>query len=118
MGATARIIFRVEPALKERLEAAAIRNRKTLTAWALSALAAAADGRPVYTAEERAELADIKDQLRRAGIVLNQLVRIVNRYDHGTRQVMALPDDREWLEALRAMQAATADINRKLGLLS
>lgn len=108
--------FRVTPEMKGKLKDAAKRSRKTLTGWALSALNATAEGRPIYAPEDVAALNEAVEQFRKAAINLNQLVKYLHQYDAGTRATLDLPEPRQWVAALADIEETATTVRRRLGI--
>jgi len=101
--------IRIDPETKATLKAAATRHRRTLSAWALSTLLAAAKERPIHTPAELEALRALADQVRRVGNNINQAVKL-------TRARAALaPDADDWGNLEGELRAIQVKIKCKLG---
>lgn len=79
-----RIEVRLAPEQKARLKEAADRERLTISGFVVAATNAAMTRQPFLTREEINGLDQLREQLRRAGINLNTLLRELQAFNRGS----------------------------------
>ncbi|WP_119419710.1 hypothetical protein [Desertibaculum subflavum] len=88
----------MDPVKKRIWEAAAAREGRTLSAWLTRAGDTAQAARPYLTPEDIAVFDGLREQLRRAGVNLNVLLRCEHAFEQGRGR---RPPDREQFEEVQ-----------------
>src|SRR3546814_3251469 len=81
---TDRIGLRLSPDQKDKLRQAAERERLSVTGYIVAAATTVADREPFLTPEEIDALDQLREQLRRAGVNLNTLLRELQAFNVGS----------------------------------
>jgi len=96
---TDRIGLRLTTDQKDKLRQAAERERLSVTGYIVAAATTAADREPFLTPEEIDALDQLREQLRRAGVNLNTLLRELQAFNVGSSR---RPPVGEGFEEVRA----------------
>ena len=104
---TEKVEVRIEPTKKRIWEAAAARNGIRLSAFVRRAADAAALGAPFLSRQEIDSLDELRDQVRRVGVNLNALLRLLYIYEDGGGR---LPDHELVTAILADLQAVQREV--------
>ena len=110
---TDHVQIRIDSPTKDIWKAAAARNRLTLSAYIERAVDSVAGGPAFLRPDEIDALDQVREQLRRTGINLNQLVRHLGAFIGDPRKP---PPDMGQVEAIKAeLETELAAIRKLLG---
>ncbi len=107
-GSTDNVLIRIQPEKKRVWKAFAAGQGLTLTELIIIAVEGVMTGRPYFRPEELDALDQLREQLRRAGINLNLLVRELTRFNAGSAK--DLPEPRDF-------HVTREQLNEALGLI-
>ncbi|WP_227010592.1 plasmid mobilization protein [Pelagibius marinus] len=105
---TSRFEVRLTPAQKDELKAAAAAERLTMSGYVLALIKSAVNRQPFLTREEINALDLNREQLRRAGINLNTLLRELQAYNRGSSR--RAPTEEHFAEVKADLDAALGQI--------
>ncbi|WP_162175182.1 plasmid mobilization protein [Fodinicurvata fenggangensis] len=112
MNKTAKIELRVTPAERHILEGAAAENGNTLSNYVRRAALDQAQARPFFRPDEIEALDQVREQIRRAGVNLNILLRDMAAYESGRHK--DAPDFTELPSIKTDFKAATTRLRQLL----
>lgn len=110
---TAKIEIRVSPIERRAIELAAEENRNTLSQYVRRAALAQAEAAPFLKPDEIDSLDQLREQLRRAGINLNTLLRDLQAFD--LKRHRELPEPEDFAAVHRELNDVLGQVREMLG---
>ena len=109
---TSRFEVRLTPEQKIQLKAAAVAERLTMSGYVLALVRSAVNRQPFLSREEIDALHLSREQLRRAGINLNTLLRELQAFNRGSSR--RWPSDDHFAEVKVELEAALDQVRALL----